>query len=250
MILLQLLNLPKSRGHLASVFPARGTEDTSGVRQRKSLRSRPRGAGDAARRCGRAGPSRGPPRRPRRPANGSCCACWQLGTPTRTSPADSAFTREQCALTWKTSTNGWTSPAAPPRSPAPSPTGLPSAHRPGEGCLSWPSLLLLPGPVFRASRGRGGATAPRTASRWHPALTRRDTSKRLSTHGWQNAQLCTASGGSASESRAYRRIFCTGTHGPVALRDCLPVRPRAQLAGFAGCRGIRLITRSGRYHVA
>jgi hypothetical protein len=36
----------------------------------------------------------------------------------------------------------------------------------------------------------------------------------------------------------------------VALRDGLPVRPRAQLAGFAGCRGIRLITRSGRYRAA
>ncbi len=36
----------------------------------------------------------------------------------------------------------------------------------------------------------------------------------------------------------------------VALRDGLPIRPRAQLAGFAGCRGIRLITRSGRYRVA
>src|SRR5256885_2051273 len=35
----------------------------------------------------------------------------------------------------------------------------------------------------------------------------------------------------------------------VALRDGLPVRPRAQLAGFAGCREIRLITRSGRYRV-
>ena len=70
------------------------------------------------------------------PGNGSCRACWQLGTPTRTSPADSAFPREQCVLTWKTSTNGWTSPAAPPRSPAPSPTGSPSAHRPGEGGLS------------------------------------------------------------------------------------------------------------------
>jgi hypothetical protein len=29
-----------------------------------------------------------------------------------------------------------------------------------------------------------------------------------------------------------------------------PAGPRAQLAGFAGCRGIRLITRSGRYGVA
>jgi len=36
----------------------------------------------------------------------------------------------------------------------------------------------------------------------------------------------------------------------IALRNGLPVRPRAQLAGFAGCRGIRLITRSGRYRVA
>jgi hypothetical protein len=36
----------------------------------------------------------------------------------------------------------------------------------------------------------------------------------------------------------------------VALRDGPPVRPRAQLAGFAGCRKIRLITRSGRYRVA
>ena len=36
----------------------------------------------------------------------------------------------------------------------------------------------------------------------------------------------------------------------VAHRDGLPVRPRAQLAGFAGSRGIRLITRSGRYRVA
>ncbi len=38
--------------------------------------------------------------------------------------------------------------------------------------------------------------------------------------------------------------------GSVALRDGLPVRPRAQLAGVAGGRGIRLITRSGRYPVA
>ena len=36
----------------------------------------------------------------------------------------------------------------------------------------------------------------------------------------------------------------------AALRDALPVRPPAQLAGFAGCRGTRLITRSGRYRVA
>ena len=35
----------------------------------------------------------------------------------------------------------------------------------------------------------------------------------------------------------------------VALRDGLPVRPRAQLTGLAGCRGIRLITRSGRQRV-
>ena len=34
-----------------------------------------------------------------------------------------------------------------------------------------------------------------------------------------------------------------------ALRDGLPVRPRAQLAGRGGCRGIRLITRSGRYRL-
>jgi hypothetical protein len=36
----------------------------------------------------------------------------------------------------------------------------------------------------------------------------------------------------------------------VALRDGLPVGPRAQLAGSAGCRGIRLITRPGRCRVA
>jgi hypothetical protein len=34
-----------------------------------------------------------------------------------------------CAPTWRTSTNGCTSPAAPPPSPAPSPTGPPRAHR-------------------------------------------------------------------------------------------------------------------------
>ena len=45
-----------------------------------------------------------------------------------------------------------------PRLPRP---GCLALTGPGEGCPSWPSLLLLPGPVFRASRGRGGATAAR-----------------------------------------------------------------------------------------
>ena len=36
--------------------------------------------------------------------------------------------------------------------------------------------------------------------------------------------------------------FAQVRKGSVALRDGLPVRSRAQLAGFAGGRGIRLIT--------
>ena len=87
-------------------------------------------------------------------------------------------------------------PARPPRSPAPSPTGSPSAHRPGEGSLSWPSLLLLPGRVSRARRGRG-AQPRRGRFTVAPCPTRRDTSERLSTHGWQNAQLCTAAAAAA-----------------------------------------------------
>jgi aryl-alcohol dehydrogenase-like predicted oxidoreductase len=49
------------------------------------------------------------------------CACWPPGTPTPRSPGGWASPREPCAPTWRTSTNGWASPAAPPPSPAPSP---------------------------------------------------------------------------------------------------------------------------------
>jgi hypothetical protein len=66
------------------------------------------------------------------PGRRTCCGCWPPGTPTPRSPAISASPREPCALTWKTSTNGCTSPAAPPPSPPPSPTGPPNAHRPRE----------------------------------------------------------------------------------------------------------------------
>ena len=77
-----------------------------------------------------AAPPPGPPAHP--PADATCCGCWPPGTPTPRSPAAWASPREPCAPTWKTSTNGCTSPAAPPPSPAPSPTGPPSAHRPRE----------------------------------------------------------------------------------------------------------------------
>ena len=53
---------------------------------------------------------------------GTCCACSPPGTPTPRSPVASAYLREPCAPTWKPSTPGWTSPAAPPRSSAPSRT--------------------------------------------------------------------------------------------------------------------------------
>jgi hypothetical protein len=58
------------------------------------------------------------------PGNASCYACWPPGIPTPRSPAASASPREPWAPTWKTSTPGSRSPAAPPPSPAPSPTGL------------------------------------------------------------------------------------------------------------------------------
>ena len=35
-----------------------------------------------------------------------------------------------------------------------------------------------------------------------PVLTRRDTSERLSTHGWQNAQLCTAAAAAGPHPKA------------------------------------------------
>ena len=35
-----------------------------------------------------------------------------------------------------------------------------------------------------------------------PALTRRDTSERLSTHGWQNVQLCTAAAAAGPHPKA------------------------------------------------
>ena len=47
--------------------------------------------------------------------NGSCCACWPLGTPTPRSLAVSGYLREPCAPTWKTSTKGCVSPAAQPQ---------------------------------------------------------------------------------------------------------------------------------------
>ncbi len=62
------------------------------------------------------------------------------------------------------------------------------------------------------------------------------TREAISLTGWERRQL----GG----------YFARVRKDSVALRDGLPVRPRAQLAGFAGCRRIRLITRSGRYRVA
>src|SRR5215813_13183204 len=64
------------------------------------------------------------------PGSATCCAWWRPGTPTPRSPGGSALPREPCAPTWKTSTNGYTSPAAPPPSPAPSRTGSPSEGRP------------------------------------------------------------------------------------------------------------------------
>ena len=61
------------------------------------------------------------------------------------------------------------------------------------------------------------------------------------------AWMATRPTGSATQIGGY---FAQVRKDSVALRDDLPVGPRAQLAGFAGCRGIRLITRSGRYRVA
>ena len=163
---------------------------------------------------GAAIPSPGSP-----PGNGSCCACWQLGTPTRTSPADSAFPREQCVLTWKTSTNGWTSPAAPPRSPAPSPTGSPSAHRPGEGGLSrsrpgFLALVAWPGiPCEQGSRGRNrGGGRFTVAPRPHPTGY-----QRTSQHPWlaeRPVMHGRRSGGSASEKPT---ISAVPVHSGVAV---------------------------------
>ena len=60
---------------------------------------------------------------PRSPAGRrACCTWWPPGAPIPRSPAVSASPREPCAPTWKTSTNGCRSPAAPPPSPAPSQT--------------------------------------------------------------------------------------------------------------------------------
>jgi len=50
--------------------------------------------------------------------------------PTRRSPAGSASQRERCAPTWGTSLPGCRYPAAPPRSPAPSPSRPPSSSAP------------------------------------------------------------------------------------------------------------------------
>ena len=47
--------------------------------------------------------------------NGSCCACWPLGTPTPRSPVVSGYLRGPCVPTWRTSTNGCMSLAAPPQ---------------------------------------------------------------------------------------------------------------------------------------
>jgi hypothetical protein len=52
-----------------------------------------------------------------------------------------------------------------------------------------------------------------------------------------------------ARSRNKADIFAQVRKDSFALRDGLPVRPRAQLAGREGCRGIRLITRSGRYRL-
>ena len=62
------------------------------------------------------------------PGRPACCSWSRPGTPTPRSPASSAYPREPCAPTWKTSTNDCTSPAAPLPLPMPSPTGLRRAH--------------------------------------------------------------------------------------------------------------------------
>ena len=58
-----------------------------------------------------------------RPGNASCCAWWPPGTLIPRSPGAWAYRREPWAPTWKTSTKGFKSPAAPPPLPAPSRTG-------------------------------------------------------------------------------------------------------------------------------
>jgi hypothetical protein len=52
------------------------------------------------------------------PGRPTCCAWSRPGTPTPRSPAGSAYPRQRCAPTWRTSTAGCRSPAAPPPSPA------------------------------------------------------------------------------------------------------------------------------------
>lgn len=65
------------------------------------------------------------------PGRTTCCACWPPGIPTPRSPGSWASRREPCVPTWKTSTASWVSPAAPPQSPAPSPTArIKTRHAP------------------------------------------------------------------------------------------------------------------------
>ena len=56
------------------------------------------------------------------PGSRTCCTCSPPATPTPRSPAASASPRGPCAPAWKTFTACCRSPAAPPPSPAPSPT--------------------------------------------------------------------------------------------------------------------------------
>jgi hypothetical protein len=52
------------------------------------------------------------------PGRPTCCTWSRPGIPTLRSPVGSAYPRQPCAPTWRTSTAGCRSPAAPPRSPA------------------------------------------------------------------------------------------------------------------------------------
>ena len=119
------------------------------------------------------------------PGRTTCCTCWPPGTPTPRSPAAWAYPREPCAPTWRTSTKGCMFPAAPPPSPAPFQTGLPSNSMTSRAeCAAHPERTVARSAASQRHRPLEKASAIRVPS-WDPLYSVRDHPHQ----GWEHRNL-------------------------------------------------------------